>query len=205
MINNKAKILPYLVFGKNTFYIVQCIQRRKDNPDMEKETYQRGYWYITSLNEFEIHWPRMLKMAEYFNARIYISVCPRSLEKLAKQAVVEYGQRIISGDYTGAQAIPQKIALSPCVLEKGTRPKPIWVVDVDDRDHLEEITKCLREINVEILNTLPTQNGYHVLVNAFNIGQLKSLRVNNKRNDYKLKTGQEFSILSEGNTILFIN
>lgn len=206
-IDNKEQILPYLVFGKNTFYFVQCIQRRKENPFLEKDSYQRGYWFITSLREFEIHLERMRSMAEHFNARVYISMCPRSLEKLTKHCIVEMGKRVISENYSLSFSIPQKLALSKDVLEKGIRPKPIWIVDIDSKEenYRNNIIKYLKEIDVEILGTLDTLNGYHLLVNAFNIGLLKTLRVTIKRNDYKLNSGEVFTILPEGNTVLFVN
>lgn len=206
-IDNKDKILPYLVFGRNTFYFVQCIQRRKENPLLEKDSYQRGYWFITSLQEFQLHLSRMRSMTEHFNARVYISMCPRSLEKLTKYCIVEMGKRVISENYALSFSIPQKLALSKNVLEKGIRPKPIWIIDIDSREneYRDNIIRYLKEIGVEILDTLDTLNGYHLLVNAFNIGLLKTLRVTTKRNDYKIKSGEIFTILPEGNTVLFIN
>ena len=49
-VNNFDKIKPLLVFEEGvTYYFIQVIQRKKENPDLPKSEIQRGFWYITSI------------------------------------------------------------------------------------------------------------------------------------------------------------
>lgn len=215
-INNLDKIKELLVFksGKNNspeiYYFIQVIQRRKDNPEMEGSEYQRGCWFITSIKDLEKHWPRIKKTCDDFNARAYISLTPRSLEKLGKKCLLEYSNRVVTGDYSRVYDIPKKAALSDYTIQcRGLIDKPRWIIDIDNIDHFEGIKDILSEGITKILKVLQTPGGIHLVVEAFNPRKLqkftKSFSNNNLYEDYELSGGLKFTLRIGCNTILYSN
>lgn len=210
-VDNIDKIRPYLIFktGKNNvseiYYFIQVIQRRKDNPEMEGSEYQRGNWFITSLKEFDKHLPRIVKTCEDYNARAYISLTPRSLEKLCKKCLLDYTNRLITEDYARVYDIPKKAGLSEYTIQsRGIIDKPRWILDIDNPDYYESI-KTVISRETKVLDTLPTSSGgYHLLVEAFNPRKLQATS-SDLYGDYKLISGEEFTLRTEGNTILYSN
>jgi len=213
-IDNLNKIRPLLVFktGKNNtpeiYYFVQVIQRRKDNPEMEGSEYQRGSWFITSTKELDKHWPRIVKTCEDYNARAYISLTPRSLSKLCKKCLLEYTNRIITEDYNRIYDIPKKAALSDYTIQsRGIIDKPRWVVDIDDPEYYATINSIMNNIT-KVIDIIPTSSGgYHLLVEAFNPKKLQPFCEGSCElyGDYKLSSGEEFTLRLECNTILYSN
>ena len=53
MIDNYAQIVPLLKFEEGTFYYLQVLQRKKDNPEMSWQTKQRYFKFIRTLEELE--------------------------------------------------------------------------------------------------------------------------------------------------------
>jgi hypothetical protein len=200
MVNNLDKIKSLLVFEKGvTYYFIQVIQRKKENPDLPKSEMQRGFWYITSMEELEIHWPRIKKTCEDYNARAYISLIPRSLEKLGKKCLMEYSKRVINNEYSRVFAIPQKNALSKeTIYSKGE--KPWWCVDIDNPEQMPKISEYfLLFTNIKAI--LETPNGYHLIVECFNPKVIKPYAT--RKDDYKFASGEEFTLRKECNTILY--
>ena len=207
IIDNIDQIKSLLKFGKNTYYFIQVIQRRKENPNLEKAEIQRGFWYITSLSDLDIHSIKIKYLCLSYNARAYISLIPRSLEKFAKQCVIKFGERIYSGDYTKIFSIQQKVALSKTTIDSGIFKKPYWILDVDsDKDEVDRIIKRLP--NLVIIDKIPTVNGFHLIVECFNpareltpIGFVNSSK---KSNDFiKSDENLSFTLIQTCNTVLY--
>ncbi len=203
-INNYDKIKSLLVFEKGvTYYFIQVIQRKKDNPDLPKSEIQRGFWFITSIEDFDIHWPRIKKTCDDFKARAYISLIPRSLEKLGKKCLIEYSKRVLNNEYTRIFAIPQKNALSPETINcPKSIDKPRWCIDIDKDVDMPKISEIFL-IFTNIRSILKTPNGYHLIVDCFNPKTILSYKKSKSRDDYKLASGQEFTLRKECNTILY--
>ena len=202
-VNNFDKIKPLLVFEKGvTYYFIQVIQRKKENPDLPKSEIQRGFWYITSIEELDIHWPRIKKICDDYNARAYISLIPRSLEKLGKKCLVEYSKRIVNNEYSRIFAIPQKNALSKETTHTlGT--KPWWCIDIDNSSYMPKISEYFL-IFTNIKSILKSPNGYHLIVECFNPKLIKPYLIIKSKDDYRFASGEEFTLRKECNTILYV-
>lgn len=214
-VDNSKDIVNLLNFkvspkGKpEIYYFVQVIQRRKENPDLPLQEIQRYAWWVTDLEVLKKSWDRLKHMCEYYKARAYISITPRSLEKFGKQCMFEYSKRVANNDYTNIHNIPKKVALSnETIQSKGIVDKPRWIIDVDTKDihSLVDIRDFISNYT-KVLCILDTPNGYHIVIESFNFGLLKEFLVSKKREDYKFTDdlGEErlFTLRREGNTILY--
>lgn len=201
IIDNLEKIKSLLEFREGIFYYIQVIQRKKENPSLDVSDIKRYQTYITSKEDLDRHFPRIMKICKDYCARAYISVIPRSLEKLTKACALEYVKRINSGEYKRAWDIPNRLALSPEVRAKSKGgKKPLWMLDIDNPDDKEAISKLILEKGIRVAEELPTLNGYHLLVETFNPSLLADYK---KGEDYVLPDGERFTFRQEANTILF--
>lgn len=202
-INNFDLIKKLLVFKDNTYYFIQVIQRRKENPELERGEINRGNWFIKSEKDLLLHWDRIEKTCVDYNARAYISLTPRSLEKFGALCAQEYLKRVIDHNFSNIERIPQKIALNKDTIQsRGIIKKQRWVIDVDSNDsnYKKSIENYLLKKKINILLDIPTVNGNHFIIEAFDI---TSLGKAGKDSNYKTDDGKEFTLRKECNTILY--
>lgn len=200
-LDNISKIKSLLKFKEGIFYYIQVIQRKKENPDLPKNDMKRYQCYVTSMEDLDIHLPRIIKVCNDYNARAYISLIPRSLEKLAKQCALEYVKRINSGEYKRAWDIPNRLALSYDIRAKFPGEKPNWMFDVDNKEDKEPIIEFLLKNKISVVDTLETPNGYHIIVKVFNPRIVEDYKVGDE--DYVLPGHHRFTFRPDSNTILF--
>ena len=196
MIDNLTEIVPLLKFEEGTFYYLQVLQRKKDNPGMSWQTKQRYFKFIRSQEELETYTKEAREISDFYNARAYISLTPRSFEKLSLEALVELSTRIKNKDFGSNFKIFEKLALLPeCAKKEGK----LWMIDYDSK--LPGFSEFLgATYKVKIRASLPTVNGYHIIVEPFNIqifGQPEDA-------DYNYKLGEyEFGLKFDCNALLY--
>jgi hypothetical protein len=200
ILDNIDKVKSLLEFREGIFYYVQVIQRKKENPELSKSDIKRYQTFITSLEDLNVHLPRIKIVCELYNARAYISLIPRSLEKLAKQCALEYVKRISLGEYKRVWDIPNRLALSDEVRAKIPGKKPMWVFDVDEPENTDKIVEIVNKAGISLVDILQTPNGSHILVEAFNPKKLESYR---KGEDYEFPSGEKFTFRPDCNTIIY--
>lgn len=201
IINNLNTIKDLLVFKENTYYFVQVIQRKKDNPSMNKQELQKGRWFIKSKEELDLFFEDIRFLCIQYNARAYISLIPRSLKKLGEKCLLEYSKRVSSGDYRRIYSIPNKAALSDYTINtRGLLDKPRWCIDIDNRDEKfkDEISKFISE-KTKLISTINTPNGFHLIIESFNPKEILEYKV--KDCDYKYNN-IEFTLRRDCFTIL---
>ena len=201
ILDNINIVKRLLVFKEGVFYFVQVIQRKKDNPELPKSDMKRYQCFITSEKDLDIHLPRIKKVCEDYNARAYISLIPRSLEKLGKQCLLEYAKRVISEDYSRIWDIPNRVALYEETRAGKVLEKPFKMFDIDDKESLQYISNYIDGIGIKIVESIPTPLGYHLIVEAFNPIKLGSLQ--KKGEDYILPNSSRFTYREDCNTILY--
>ena len=206
ILDNIDQVRSLLKFNSNTYYFIQVIQRRKENPGLKKSEIQRGYWYITSLEDLDIHIVKIKFLCLSYNARAYVSLIPRSLEKFAKQCIIKFGERVYNNDYTNVFNIQQKVALSSKTIESGVFKKPYWILDIDDSsDSVDRLIKRLP--NLIVVAKVPTINGFHLIVECFNpVKELVTAGFTNikGREDFILDNEKlKFTLIKTCNTILY--
>ena len=201
IVDNIEIVKSLLKFKEGIFYYIQVIQRKKENPSLPKNDIKRYQTFITSIEDLKIHLPRIKKVCEDYNARAYISIIPRSLEKLAKQCALEYMKRVNSEEYKRVWDIPNRVALSYDIRAKFPGDKPNWMFDVDDPKDKDPIVEFLSKNNITLVGVLETPNGYHIVVKVFNPKLIVDYKVGDE--DYVLPGGHRFTFRPDCNTILY--
>lgn len=175
MIDNTEKIRELLKFpNEHSFYFVEIMRRRKENPEMLKHAEIVKDFYVTSLKGFD---SQVLKMKDYcnkFNARAYFRLNVRDARKIALQCNKRLAELMITEDWKALKNMYASV-----VGEFHSDPDKTWVVDLDkDGDTEEDKLNFLTNFailehkfrNEEVFVTsLDTKNGVHLITKPFRL------------------------------------
>lgn len=207
-VDNFNKIEKLLVFKEDikVFYVIFIIERKKDNPNLRKNSVRRGIWYIRSKSDLEKYKEDIINLCKLYNSRAYISISPRSLKKFAGKCLLEYSKRVVSGDFGNIFDLPHKLSLSEDIVQSrgGVLEKPRWIVDVDSLDTIkvEEVRKILEPLTT-IQEEIDTPSGIHFIIDSFNTSVIEENRTSSDF-DYTFPTKNvSFTIRKSGLTILY--
>lgn len=174
MINNFDVIKSFLFdeeLEKGLFYFVQVIQRRKENPDIKKNSKVIKSFYIFNKEQLEEKKDIIIKLCHVFNARAYITVNTRDSRKVCMEMIKNLVSNIESENYMFAN-----ITDSACGNGRKTNKKQ-WIVDIDSHDdsYLMKVADKIKEINKYVnYFTVKTLNGFHLVTTVFNLQLFKS-------------------------------
>ena len=173
MTDNFNKIKELLDFSEeNTFYFIQILQRRKENPEMKKGVRVIDNFYLYELEDLDKLKEKIVESCEKYNARAYINVNRLDLERIALFTIKKITDLVVQKQY---KAI--KNAYSAVCGAHTCESNKRWVVDIDEdelkfKDEIVEIIKNLHK-NVKkdykILAEIPSKTGLHIISNPFNI------------------------------------
>jgi hypothetical protein len=183
MIDNFPHIPELLDFSeKNTFYFIQILKRRKENPDMKTGVRVVDNFYIYAPEDLEKLKDKIVEQCTLHNARAYINVNRLDLERIALHTSKKIMELVIQGDYKAVKnAYP-----SVCGSHSSENDKR-WVVDIDTKDLdvvigivklIEDLQASITKSNYKVLKTLETKNGYHIITNPFNLKAFKDIEPN---------------------------
>ena len=176
MIDNFQLIKTLLDFSDPlTFYFVQILKRRKENPDMATGVSVVNNYYIYSDADLEKLRPKIITDCTLHNARAYINVNRLDLERIAVHTLNAIGQMLLTKDYRNVK----NAYAAACGAHHAEKPKR-WVIDLDDNiDHpthgVEKMKEFINAIYVtmnndsKILAQVPTKNGLHLICNPFDV------------------------------------
>lgn len=176
MINNSKKIRPLLKFPKETsFYFVQILQRRKENPDLAKNAVNVDNFYIYSFEDFDKYLPRIIDCCNRFNARAYFRLNIRDAEVIAQRAIQKSFELLIAKQY---KAI--KNAYITACGEYHSDDDKTWVVDIDETEWelgkgvTSTVQGYFRDHEIPIIAEIPTKNGVHFITRPFRLDFFKN-------------------------------
>ena len=187
MIDNFELIKPLLEFpNDDTYYHLQILRRGKDHPKLPAANRMIKAYFICSLESLDYVEDEVKKLCEFFKARAYINLTPKSIKKTAMLQIKYLAQRVYEGDY-------KKIwkSWNTCAGEiKGEKPR--WIVDIDhnvDDPNLEPAWGAIADfidyecepiihpfgesIIPKVIIDIPTKNGVHLITTSFNLQQFK--------------------------------
>lgn len=182
-VNNFDQIRSMLEFPEKTsFYFLQVLKRRKENPDLGKDMKHIADYYIYSLEQFDELKPRIIAQCDVENARAYFRINRRDAKKVAMQVLKRTVDYIMSEDYRAV-----KNAFASCAGEFNSDPDKKWIVDVDWKDvpdgmdqdyYLNKLISKVQELVAETgrddtVSTIPTKNGIHVICRPFNLQKFR--------------------------------
>ena len=174
MRDNFHIIEPLLDFKEpNTFYFIQILKRRKDNPGLKTDVQTIDNLYIYTPEDLNKLREKIVERCTKNNARAYINLNRLDTEKIALQTLRKIADLVIQGDYRAV-----KNAYSSVYGTYHSESEKRWVVDIDSdvihlKDEVRQVIENLqREIkghNYRILAEVPTRSGVHLITNPFNM------------------------------------
>jgi hypothetical protein len=183
MVNNFDRIRDLLKFpDKNSFYFLQILKRRKDNPNLGKDMVHIADYYIYSLEQFDAMEKDIIELCNSKNARAYFRLNLRDASKVAMQTLKRVVDHISSGNYKAV-----KSAYASCTGEYASDPDKTWIVDIDYKDLEGDIDMNINAIIAHVqalifetgrddtVHTIPTKNGLHVICRPFNLSKFRQV------------------------------
>lgn len=174
------KILRFPTEG--SFYFLQVLKRRKDNPDLEKDMIHLADFYIYSLEDYDRLMDRVINLCQSENARAYLRLNVRDSKKTAMVTLKKIVDYISSENYKAV-----KKAYASCSGEYHSDPDKTWIVDIDNVsidsfNHSEEkirIRQLITDLQIEagkepMMQFIPTRSGVHIITRPFNLQKFKS-------------------------------
>ena len=163
MIDNFKLIKSFLEFpNDDIYYHLQILRRGKDHPELPAANRVIKSYFICSLESLGYVEEEIKKLCEFFGARAYINLAPKSIKKTTMLQIKYLSQRAYEGDF-------KKIwkSWNTCAGEiKGEESR--WVVDVDSLSSVlvRDIINCIHHIQPEnydkVKAVIPTKNGFHI-------------------------------------------
>ncbi len=182
-IDNFGVIRKILRFPtEDSFYFLQVLKRRKDNPDLEKDMVHLADFYIYSLEDYDRLMDRVINLCQSENARAYLRLNVRDSKKTAMMTLKKIVDYISTENYKAV-----KKAYASCTGEYHSDPDKTWIVDIDNVsidsfNHSEEqikIRQLITDLQIEagkepMMQFIPTRSGVHIITRPFNLQKFKS-------------------------------
>lgn len=173
MILNNFNLLENIICpnSEDDFWFGQIIARRKDIPDLNRADKLIKSYYIKDFKHLKSKEDEIIKLCNLFHARFYLNPNKRSFKKVSLFLLKVISETVISEQYN---CIPNKLD-SVCGGIKSS--EKIWIIDIDDKNYeiysLSLLLSLLKPVGDKHILTIPTLNGYHLLVKPFNIKELE--------------------------------
>lgn len=171
MVNNFEQIKGLLSFpSDDIFYFCQILKRKKEHPNLESNSYVVKTYFVKSLEDLDFYQDEMITLAEFHNARVYISLNQRSFYKSAFQNLKKIIDQILNKDYASVR----KSYASVCgMYAEGDKT---WIVDIDDVDEafdreIQEFLTNLQPVGGKLIANIPTKHGHHLITKPFNLAE----------------------------------
>ena len=174
MIDNFELIKSFLKFpNDDIYYHLQILRRGKDHPELPAANRVIKAYFICSLEGLDYVEDEVKKLCEFFGARAYINLAPKSIKKTTMLQLKYLAERAYIGDF-------KKIwkSWNTCAGEiKGEEPR--WVVDIDSNDikwnHVMDDIDTLEPygMDTKYITNIPTKSGWHIITTPFNLQQFK--------------------------------
>lgn len=208
IIDNFEQIKSLLSFESNDwFYHLQILKRKKDCEEHDKGRNNNARciktYYINSVEYLELRKEEIIKLCEMFNARAYINLNAKSLEKAAFELNYHLADRLKFKQFEHLSRAYNTV-IGGKEVNVG---KKKWIIDIDTKDWqiiidtIHEINKCQSNIydfklnfGNNIIDVIPTINGWHIITIPFNLKQIEPFMSLNP-----------FDIQKNNPTILYFN
>ncbi|MBO7441671.1 MAG: hypothetical protein J6T83_01220 [Paludibacteraceae bacterium] len=152
----------------DTFWVIRVISRRKDNPDLCKNSKFVKSYTVQCKDDLDKLRGSIIESCQKYNARGYFDPNARSWRKVALATLKRTAEYIASENYSSVM-----FAADRC-LDQGAAPgyTKIWVIDLDEQKQ-EDVTKSiLKRMSVPVIAEVPTPNGKHLLTHPFNLNDM---------------------------------
>lgn len=179
MIDNFNRILPILEYvDGNSFYFLQILQRKKENPELGNNSVVHKHYYIYNNDYLLKKKDEIIGLCKMFNARASINLNVRNAEKISFLLMQKISNQMMNKDFINTKDA------SVCGVYTSEFDKR-WIIDIDEKNYnlvneiAIEIGRLQTEINDErsmkyrILDVLETPNGWHIITNPFRVDEFQ--------------------------------
>lgn len=169
--NNIELIKPLLEFNsKDTFYFLQILQRKKEHPELSRNSNVIKNYYIDSVEYLDRKMDEIIKLCDFFNARAMLRLTPRSYKKTALDNLKQIAQCIQEDNY---KAVSKSYSSSSGSTTEGTFKR--WLIDIDTVLSHSETNYIINTINKvsptndnqKVLAIIPSKTGCHIITKPF--------------------------------------
>lgn len=179
MVNNFNTIKEHLIFpNERSFYFVQIIKRKKENPEMKTYSLPVESFYIFSNEQFERVMPHIIEKCEQNRARAYIKMNTLDANSVGLEAISVLTQELRQGNWKSLSKAFNS-ACGICGKQDGT--EKLYLVDIDEQDYAKvvEVEEYINSLNpvdnrYKIKMVVPTKNGWHLLSTGFDMQSFKN-------------------------------
>jgi hypothetical protein len=178
MVNNLEVIKPHLIFpNERSFYFIQIIKRKKENPEMTGYSLPVESYYIFSAEQLDRVMPHIIEKCEQNRARAYIKMNTLDMQSVALETISVLTQEIRKENWKHISKALNS-ACGICGKQNGT--EKMYLVDIDSKDenYINEIKSYINQLepvdnNEKVKMIVPTRNGVHFLSTGFNMQKFK--------------------------------
>lgn len=177
-INVLEDIKQFMVFRTDDdFFHLQVIKRKKENPDLGRNSVVLKTHYITSIEQLEKLFPEMVRMCENENARIMMNLNRRSFEKIAFQTLRKVSEQIFNKDFYSVRNVYESVC-----GKYGNESEKKWIIDIDEHSpilvnkivgFIAELDPPYEKVGDRIKTILPTKHGWHIITSPFRLDTFK--------------------------------
>jgi hypothetical protein len=184
-IDNFDQIRGMLDFSiRGTFYFLQILKRRKDNPELGKDMIHIADYYIDSLAKYDDLKPMIIRQCDAENARAYFRLNRRDEKRVASEALKLMVEYVVSENYKPARSV-----YASCAGKYHSEKNKTWIVDLDWKDiphgftkdiyidsvifSIESITKSYKPDAPQNIVKIQTMNGMHLIVSPFRLDEFE--------------------------------
>lgn len=172
MTDNFEQIKSMLTFDSpDDFYFIQIIQRRKENPTMEKNSRALKNYLINSTEKLDLYKPDIIALCNHFNARATIRLNRRSYKECAFKTLSAMAENLANEDYRPADKVYAQV-----MGTYANDPDKKWFLDMDDilpdNPINQEVIKFLETIEPfgpKYVTIIPSRTGCHLVTKPFNV------------------------------------
>lgn len=174
-INNLETLLPFIQpTSADDFYYLQILQRKKENPELGRNSRVIKNYYIKSQEELLKKWEEIKALCKLFNARASLRLNKRSFERVAFKALINYAENMQQRDFTNiAHGYDKAVGLG----HNESKVNAKWILDIDDNPSQELIDEMIKVIEdakplkeeSKILALVPSKTGMHIITSPFDM------------------------------------
>lgn len=185
MIDNSELCKKLITFthDDNKFCHCQIVQRAKDHPEKKVGEHAIKTYFVRSAEHLEQLMPEIKLICDFYKARAYINLSPKSFNKMQKELLLRFANNVCKNIIQNPRRVLNSVA-----GEIQGEPR-IWLVDIDDMSLLEDIKDVIIKIykgmyrkhnasegtsqsffpEANFLAEVPTVQGCHLLCYPFNL------------------------------------
>lgn len=196
--NNHSPIWKILSFPtKDIFYVIQLIQRKKENDQFITKDRIIATFYVNSFVEYNNLSKIIPQICDATNARAMISVNSKSYRQVAFNTLQKITTHISNEQYRSV-----KNAYASACGENTSGKNKLWILDVDSQmdaltysEFIEFITD-LQPVGDKVVARIPSKQGMHIITRPFRLDEYRTKILHSKFSD--------ITVIKNGFTNLYI-